>query len=278
MKGKPMVGTRDYLMENEDEIIRLEWKTDPGVFDRQASWCGIRPGMRVLDAGCGPGLTTSLIRERVMPGGSVVGIDFSPERIEYGRKTYGDIPGIRFELHDFRNSLRDLGAFDLVWVRFVLEYFRKDSARIVKNLKAVIRPGGWLCLLDLDYNCLSHYEMPPPLEAFLAEIMARMERDHDFDVHAGRKLYAYLYDEGFVDMEMDLVAHHLIYGEIRDSDAYNWLKKVEVAASRVPDIFERYPGGYNAFLSDFKRFFYHPRRFTYTPLILCKGRIPLSGE
>jgi len=273
-----MEGTRDYLMENKDEIIRLEGKTDPRAFDRQASWCGIRPGMRVLDAGCGPGLTTAYLREKVMPGGSVVGIDFSPERIEHGRKTYGNLTGIHFEIRDFRDPLQDLGVFDLIWVRFVLEYFRKEAVRIVRNLKALLRPGGWLCLLDLDYNCLSHYEIPRPMERILAEIMARMERDHDFDVHAGRKLYAYLYDEGFADMEMDLMAHHLIYGEIRNSDAYNWLKKIEVAACRAPDIFDGYAGGYEAFLSDFKQFFYDPRRFTYTPLILCKGKVPVSEK
>ena len=116
------------------------------------------------------------------------------------------------------------------------------------------------------------------MEEFLAKIMDRMEQDYDFDVHAGRKLYAYLYDEGFKDMEMDLLAHHLIYGEVRNSDAYNWMKKIEVAASLAPDIFNDYSGGYEAFLSDFKKFFYHPRRFTYTPLILCKGKAPLSEK
>mgnify|MGYP001292049046 CR=1 FL=1 len=63
-----MTETGGYLMENRDEIIRLEGKTDPGAFYRQAAWCGVRPGMRVLDAGCGPGLTTSFLREMVMPG------------------------------------------------------------------------------------------------------------------------------------------------------------------------------------------------------------------
>jgi len=276
MRGGPMTEKGGYLMENRDEIIRLEGKTDPGAFYRQATWCGVRPGMRVLDAGCGPGLTTAFLREMVMPGGSATGIDFSASRIEHARKTYGNLPGIRFELRDFRDPLEELGAFDLIWVRFVLEYFRKEAFRIVKNLKALIKPGGWLCLIDLDYNCLNHYDIPPHLENCLVRIMARMERDYDFDVHAGRKLYAFLYDEGFANMEMDLMAHHLIYGEIRDSDAYNWLKKIEVASVLVPDIFDDYRGGYEAFLSDFKSFFYHPRRFTYTPLILCRGRVPLS--
>lgn len=261
-------------MESEEEILRLEWKTDAGAFRRQASWCGVRPGMRVLDVGCGPGLTTSLLHEMVQPGGSVVGIDFSQKRIDHGSKRYGGLPGIHFALRDLRKSLADLGTFDIVWVRFVLEYFRRETPGIVRNLKEVVAPGGWLCLADLDNNCLNHYEMPAYLERMLVKIMTRMEESFDFDVTAGRKLYARLYDEGFVDLEAELVAHHLIYGKVRETDAFNWLKKVEVVSLRVPDLFREYRGGYEGFLEDFKKFFYDPRRFTYTPLILCKGKKP----
>ena len=38
----------DYLMENADEEARLELKTDPENLEKQAIWCGIKPGMRVL--------------------------------------------------------------------------------------------------------------------------------------------------------------------------------------------------------------------------------------
>ena len=45
-----------YLMEHEEEKDRLEMKTDPLVLRKQAEWCGIKPGQRLLDFGCGPGL------------------------------------------------------------------------------------------------------------------------------------------------------------------------------------------------------------------------------
>jgi ABC-type phosphonate transport system ATPase subunit len=64
----------------------------------------------------------------------------------------------------------------------------------------------------------------------------------------------------------------LIYGNIRDADAFNWMKKIEVNANRFDDLLNGYPGGYQTFFSDFRKFFLDPRRFTYTPLILCKGR------
>ncbi len=69
--GRPFT----YLMENVEESIRLEVKTDPETFRQQALWGGVRPGMRVLDAGCGPGKTTALLHEMVQPGGEVLGVD-----------------------------------------------------------------------------------------------------------------------------------------------------------------------------------------------------------
>ncbi len=70
---------------------------------------------------------------------------------------------------------------------------------------------------------------------------------------------------------MDVVPHHLIYGDIRDVDAFNWLKKLEISTEKVRRIFDAYPGGYEVFAKGFNEFFRNPRRFTYTPLIICTG-------
>jgi SAM-dependent methyltransferase len=268
--------TKDYLMESPDEIVRLEKKTDSEALRRQALWCGIKPGQRVLDVACGPGKTTSILHKMVQPGGHATGIDFSQERISHARNHYGGKSGIDFFVRDFRDSLEDLGYFDVIWVRFILEYYRKESPDIVGNLKNALKKGGYLCLADLDYNCLSHYELPPHLRDILPKIMVRLDEEYNFDTYAGRKLYAYLYDHGFEDIEACLMAHHLIYGKIKDHDAYNWMKKVEVNAPKFKDLFKRYPHGYAGFKHDWTAFLHLPRRFTYTPLILCKGRNPGS--
>jgi ubiquinone/menaquinone biosynthesis C-methylase UbiE len=267
-----------YLMESQDEALRLDMKTDPDALHKQALWCGIKPGLRVLDLGCGVGKTTSLLHEMVQPGGSIVGMDYSATRIDYARKHYGGQEGIDFLVHDFTEPFDDIGSFDIIWVRFVLEYYRRESPAIVKNLKTLLKPGGYLCLLDLDYNCLSHYELPAEFADLLPKLMAELDRVYNFDTYAGRKLYAYLYDTGYENIQMELMAHHLIYGEAGDVDIFNWMKKLEIMDSRLRDFFDCYPGGYEAFFSDFKKFFLDPRRFTYTPLILCKGRRPLSDS
>lgn len=264
-----------YLMENVEESIRLETKTDPNAVRKQAIWCGLKPGMRVLDAGCGTGKVSSILCEMVSPGGHVLGLDYSEERIGYAKGKYGDGQKLAFEVHDLRDALPDLGSFDVVWVRFVLEYNRTESRKIIDNLTACLNPEGLLCLLDLDNNCLSHYELSPEMDTILEELMTRLEREYDFDPFSGRKLYSYLYDRNYRDISAEMIPHHLFYGEMNNADMFNWIKKVEVASKRLASVFEKYPGGYHTFFKDFNQFFRSPRRFTYTPLILCKGIRPL---
>jgi len=210
------------------------------------------------------------------PDGEILGVDYSRERIQHAETHYGHESGIDFLFRDLRDSMDDLGLFDVIWVRFVLEYNREESPEIIKNLTSCLKPGGHLCLLDLDHNCLNHYGMPAKMEQILLKIVAGVEKAYNFDPFAGRKLYAFLYDQKYRDIRLELTAHHLIYGDIRDEDFFNWIKKAEVVTRKAPDLFKDYPGGHDAFFSDFRTFFLDPRRFTYTPLILCKGMKPLA--
>jgi SAM-dependent methyltransferase len=261
-----------YFMENGNESVRLDVKTDPESVRRQALWCGVKPGMRVLDLGCGSGKVTSILCEMVEPGGSVLGIDYSAERIAYAINHFGNKKNVNFIIHNLTNPIEGMGQFDIIWVRFVLEYYRKESFDIVRNLRAMLKPEGFLCLIDLDYNCLSHYELSPYLEAILPKLMTYLDKEHNFDTYAGRKLYSYLYDLNFENIEVEFMAHHLIYGEARKEDIFNWLTKVKVSEEKMKGFFADYPGGAKLFRQEFERFFHDPRRFTYTPLIMCKGK------
>lgn len=265
-----------YLMESFEESVRLELKTDPDAVRKHAKWCGLKPGLRVLDLGCGPGKTSSILYEMIQPGGELLGVDFSETRIAHAKEHYGERPGIDFKVCDFTRPMDELGHFDIIWVRFVLEYYRVEAPAIIKNITNCLKPEGYLCLMDLDYNCLNHYEISAEMEQALSDLMRMLEDRHNFDPYAGRKLYSFLYDLGYEDIRLDLTAHHLIYGNVTDVDAFNWMKKMQTASVKSLEVFERYKGGIEGFFEDFARFFYDPRRFTYTPLILCKGRKPSS--
>ncbi len=264
---------KHYLMESEEEALRLDRKTDREAVVRQALWAGIEPGMRVADLGCGSGKTTSVLHGLAQPGGRAVGVDISGERIAFAREPH-ESPGIEFHQADIRQPLDHLGEFDLLWIRFVLEYYRRGSLDIVRNVTDILKPGGRICLLDLDNNCLCHYEMPPRLQRTLHAVMDALSENANFDPYAGRKLYSYLFDLGFQDIEVTIEGHHLIYGYLEESDAFNWMKKVEVAPKKIGYDFDEYEGGFEDFREEFDRFFADPRRFTYSPLISVVGKKP----
>jgi ubiquinone/menaquinone biosynthesis C-methylase UbiE len=259
-----------YLMESGQEALRLEIKTDTSVVEGQARWAGIRPGMKVADIGCGPGVTTSILHKLSQPSEKTVGVDFSENRLDYAQKNYAQ-ENLEFILRDVRDPLDDIGTFDLVWVRFLLEYYAENSFEIVKNLVRILKPGGSLCLIDLDHNCLNHFGIPQRLDRTVKKIMEELEIKANFDPFVGRKLYSFLYDLKFHDIVVDIRAHHKIYGALSDNDRYNFLKKIEIAPQRINFNFNEYEGGYDEFINESKKWFEDPRRFTYTPIILCKG-------
>lgn len=266
---------RGYLMESDEETFRLDLKTDGKIVEKQATWAGIKPGMRVADLGFGSGKTTFYLHKLVQPVGEVVGVDMVEDRVVYAKKHYSN-KGIEYICRDIRETLDDLGLFDFIWVRFVLEYHRSKSFDIVKNISRILKPGGILCLIDLDYNCMSHFGLSQRLEDAIYGIIKILEKNADFDPHVGKKLYSFLYDLGYKNIDVSLAPHNLIFGELKEIDDFNWTKKVEVAVKKSGYQFKEYKGGFNDFFKEFKAFFADPRRFTYTPIISCKGHKPVS--
>jgi len=149
--------------------------------------------------------------------------------------------------------LGDLGQFDFVWLRFVLEYFRSKSQDIVQNAATILKPGGILCLIDLDCNCLRFFGLGERLERAVYGIMAALEKNTDFDPYVGVKLYSHLYDIGFQDIDVHIASHNLTFGELGDITKFNYTRKVEVAARNSGYNFEEFPGGFDEFFEDFKR-------------------------
>ena len=223
-----------------------------------------------LDIGCGGG---EVLEEAAADGLEVLGIDIAPHRVNFAEEKYG-APGLRFEHRNAVRPLSDLGEFDFVWVRFLLEYHRDKASDMVQNLTRIIKPGGILCLIDLDYNCLNHFGFPDRLNKAIHHVIHLIEQDANFDSRVGIKLYSFLYDLGWDNIDVMLMPHHLIFGKLNEADAFNWTKKVEVAVKSSGYQFEDYPGGYEEFFEEFNKFFFDPRRFTYTPLIACRAQKP----
>lgn len=265
-----------YFPESESELARLELKTDRASVVDQARWAGLSPGMRVLDVGCGPGATTQALAEAAGPGGRVVGIDRSEERIAHARAQYASA-GVEFSCRNFFDPLDDLGAFDFVWMRFIAEFFLQGSEQLIGHIAGAVKPGGILCLADLDHNCMNHYGHPARLEKAFQKIAECQMANNNFDPYAGRKLPTRMHELGFTEIRVDVRMHHLIHGELSEFDRWSWRQKIEIAARRSGWDFGDYPDGFAGFEKEFNDYFNSPGRFVYTPLILVRGVRPATG-
>ncbi|MFH1184284.1 MAG: hydrogenase maturation protease [Chloroflexota bacterium] len=104
-----------------------------------------KPGMKILDVGCGAGKQCFLYSDVTNRQASIIGGDFSAELLERARTRNAERgDAVEFQLLDF-NKRWDFaeGAFDLVSSAFAI-YYSADLEFTFGEAHRVLRPGGRL--------------------------------------------------------------------------------------------------------------------------------------
>jgi SAM-dependent methyltransferase len=120
------------------------------------------PQARVLDVGCGTG---SLLE--YLPDVRYVGLDLSPEYVEYARARFAGRGG-EFRVAEASSIPADLGTFDLAFAIGVLHHMSDDQVRrMVEGVASALGPGGRFVTLDNAYVQGQHW---------VARALARCDR------------------------------------------------------------------------------------------------------
>lgn len=98
---------------------------------------------RILDAGCGNGRVTALLRTIAPEQAEVVGIDLVAANV--ARENFKDVPRTYFETRDLVGDLTGLGQFDFIYCQEVLHH-TSDPAQGFRNLRGLLAPGGELAI------------------------------------------------------------------------------------------------------------------------------------
>ena len=98
---------------------------------------------RILDAGCGNGRVTALLRALAHEEAEVVGIDLVAAHV--AREHFKDVERVRFETGDLVGDLSGLGQFDFIYCQEVLHH-TADPVRAFNNLRGLLTPGGELAI------------------------------------------------------------------------------------------------------------------------------------
>jgi len=158
----------------------------------------LRPGMRLLDVGCGPGSITRGLAQTVFPG-EVVGVDMQSALIEKARVAARGAANARFEVANIYELPFADHSFEAVFANGVLMHLR-EPVRALAELRRVLRPGGIAGVRDPDFGTALHVPMTSLLEKWLA-LRAEMRRHDGRIPFLGRHHRGLLLEAGFVRAE-----------------------------------------------------------------------------
>lgn len=143
----------DHWKHIEDERIAryermFEWREGNAALFEGAA---LRPGLRVLDFGAGPGFTALALADIVGEDGHVHGVDINARFVADARKraagrantTFHHVEGARLPLPD--------GSVDRVVAKNVLEYVPNVDATFAE-MKRVLAPEGRIHIIDSDWG------------------------------------------------------------------------------------------------------------------------------
>jgi len=161
----------------------------------------LKPGMKVLDCGCGPGSITLGLAEIVAPG-EAIGTDVEDSQLELGRNAAmkRGLSNAHFECADAYQLPFADESFDAVFISAVLGNLR-EPLRGLAEIYRVLKPGGVIGVKEFDHGGDLLY----PLDANLLESLElyyRLRREYGHDPESGRKVLGLLVQAGFRDCTM----------------------------------------------------------------------------
>ena len=189
--------TEVYTHGHHDSVLRSHtWRTA----ENSAAYLlpSLRPGLDLLDVGCGPGTLTADLASRVAPG-RAVGIDRADAVLEQAAANVA-ARGVAVELRAgdvYALPFAD-ASFDVVHAHQVLQHL-VDPVRALREMRRVLRPGGVVAVRDSDYSCFSWAPLDPLLARWLDTYRA-VARHNRAEPDAGRFLKGWSLAAGFGDV------------------------------------------------------------------------------
>lgn len=150
-----------------------------GEFERVVELAGVKPGMVVADIGAGEGYYTVRLAPVVGAKGRVLAQDISPEiRDRLAQRVQREgLDNVAVRLGVPEDPKLPPGSFDRI---FLVHMYHEVTApyEFLWNLRAGLKPGGEVIVVDADRPVKRHGIPPALLKCELAALGLRLERFH----------------------------------------------------------------------------------------------------
>jgi ubiquinone/menaquinone biosynthesis C-methylase UbiE len=220
----------------------------------------LKPGMRVLDIGCGPGSITVGLARYVSPA-VTVGVDQSEEALAAARSLATDqnVGNVRFEQANVYELPFEDATFDVVYGHQILQHLADPVAALIEA-RRVLQPGGYLAVRDADYGTMTYHPHETLLDRWL-EIYHEVARGNGGEPDAGRRLVEWVRAAGYEHLHPTASTWLFATPEERQSWAELWAgRRLQESADNpanrddrdlIIDAFHRWaahPDGWFAFI------------------------------
>jgi len=136
-----------------ESMAQGHWPMVSQIIERMA----LKPGLEVLDVGCGNGYAVRAMAQRVFPGGLAEGVDVSPAMVAEAENHPDNPPQVRFAVSPAESLPFEGDQWDrLLSVEAI--YYMANPLAALKEWHRVLRTGGsvWIMVDFFKENAYSH--------------------------------------------------------------------------------------------------------------------------
>lgn len=169
----------------------------------------VEPGSFIVDAGCGPGLWTSLLAQAVGSQGRILGVDIATDALVTAQNRCAH-SYYRHQVQ-FKRAMLDAlplahGSVDLIFSANVSQYLT-DPVATFAAMGPYLKEGGRLVIKDIDFGTVRFQGVDAMLQERVFQARLRWEQERvqygyaPEDSWVGSKLAGYLRAAGYKDVQ-----------------------------------------------------------------------------
>lgn len=197
----------------DSRSLAVDYRTLPPI---------LKPGMQILDIGCGTGGISKDIARAIGPSGKVTGIDNTALFIESGKQTFAEVKNLELihaDLFDFDPD----SSFDLIVAARVLQWLSDPLAALIR-IKSMLKPGGMVSILDYNHADLEWQPQPPQSMLQFYDTFLRWRADAGMNNRMAKDLPGLLEKAGFQEVDSIYADEHY------DDQREDYKKKIGIWA------------------------------------------------